>query len=45
MTRSTVESAPRRHASLGLDAYVQFTSPIRRYADTIAHHQLKVGRV
>jgi exoribonuclease-2 len=31
MTRSlTLTQAPLRHAGLGLDAYVQFTSPIRR---------------
>ena len=28
------------HFSLGLDAYVQATSPIRRYADLLAHRQL-----
>lgn len=32
MTRSiTATVAPVRHAGLGLDAYVQFTSPIRRW--------------
>ncbi len=31
MTRSTVTPDPQRHASLALDAYVQFTSPIRRW--------------
>lgn len=31
MTRSlTLTHEPVRHAGLGLDAYVQFTSPIRR---------------
>lgn len=31
MTRSLTQAhAPVRHAGLGLDAYVQFTSPIRR---------------
>ena len=30
MTRSTVTLKPQPHASLGLPAYVQFTSPIRR---------------
>ncbi|KAG6551326.1 hypothetical protein Mapa_007112 [Marchantia paleacea] len=29
------------HASLGLPGYVQFTSPIRRYGDLIAHYQVK----
>lgn len=28
------------HASLGLPGYVQFTSPIRRYGDLIAHYQV-----
>jgi exoribonuclease-2 len=30
-----------RHASLGLDNYIQVTSPIRRYTDLLAHFQLK----
>lgn len=42
MTRSVIEGAPVRHASLALDAYVQFTSPIRRYSDMMAHFNLKV---
>ncbi len=29
------------HAGLGLPAYVQVTSPIRRYSDMLAHWQLK----
>lgn len=42
MTRSqTLTEAPIPHAGLGLDAYVQFTSPIRRYGDLLAHWQLK----
>ncbi|OMO91573.1 Ribonuclease II/R [Corchorus olitorius] len=32
---------PIRHASLGLSGYVQFTSPIRRYLDLLAHYQVK----
>jgi exoribonuclease-2 len=36
-----MDTIPRRHASIGLDAYVQATSPIRRYCDLLAHHQLK----
>lgn len=42
MTRSLTQAdAPLRHAGLGLDAYVQVTSPIRRYGDLLAHWQLK----
>ncbi|KAL4425691.1 hypothetical protein ABPG75_009707 [Micractinium tetrahymenae] len=44
MTRSvTTTAAPVRHAGLGLEAYVQFTSPIRRYGDLLAHWQLKAA--
>lgn len=43
MMRSVTTCAqPQGHASLGLPAYVQFTSPIRRYTDLLAHWQLKV---
>ena len=31
---------PLQHASLGLAGYVQFTSPIRRYTDLLAHFQV-----
>ena len=41
MTAAHTGASPRRHASLGLDAYCQFTSPIRRYGDVLAHRQLK----
>ncbi|GAX76950.1 hypothetical protein CEUSTIGMA_g4397.t1 [Chlamydomonas eustigma] len=41
MTRSTVSSTPQKHSSLGLSAYVQFTSPIRRYGDLLAHYQVR----
>ena len=41
MSPSTSGATPRPHAGLGLDAYVQFTSPIRRYTDILAHYQLK----
>lgn len=40
-TPSEVLSEPIGHASLGLDAYVQVTSPIRRSGDLIAHLQIK----
>ncbi|XP_057534015.1 ribonuclease II, chloroplastic/mitochondrial-like isoform X2 [Amaranthus tricolor] len=32
---------PIHHAGLGLPGYVQFTSPIRRYVDLLAHYQVK----
>ena len=42
MTRGLTETgAPVPHYGLGLDGYVQFTSPIRRYTDLLAHYQLK----
>ncbi len=41
MSRSEVALSPSRHASLGLDTYIQVTSPIRRYSDLIAHYQIK----
>ncbi|KDD75039.1 hypothetical protein H632_c910p2 [Helicosporidium sp. ATCC 50920] len=44
MMRSTHSvSLAERHAGLGLDAYVQVTSPIRRFADLLAHWQLKAA--
>jgi exoribonuclease-2 len=41
MPRSEIGITPSRHASLGLDNYIQVTSPIRRYTDLLAHFQLK----
>lgn len=42
MTRSiTLPGSAVPHAGLGLPAYVQVTSPIRRYGDLLAHKQLK----
>ncbi|CAJ2655739.1 unnamed protein product [Trifolium pratense] len=32
---------PARHGVLGVPGYVQFTSPIRRYLDLLAHYQIK----
>lgn len=40
-TKSQISPTPRPHAGLGLDVYVQATSPVRRYADLALHHQLK----
>lgn len=31
---------PIPHGSLGVPGYVQFTSPIRRYVDLLAHYQV-----
>ena len=41
MSRSEVSLEPLPHAGLGLSAYVQATSPIRRYSDLIVHYQIK----
>jgi len=41
MQRSRLSVAPGRHAGLGLDQYVQATSPLRRYLDLIAHQQIR----
>ncbi len=35
------KSAPAPHAGLGLEVYVQTTSPLRRYLDLVAHQQLR----
>ena len=37
--------SPLAHAGLGLEAYVQVTSPIRRYGDLLAHFQVSPGGV
>lgn len=42
MNRSSVNcTAPVPHSALGLAGYVQFSSPIRRYGDLLAHYQIK----
>jgi hypothetical protein len=38
-----MDSAPRPHFSIGLDAYAQVTSPIRRYPDLLAAYQIKAS--
>lgn len=44
MPRSvTTSDQPLPHAGLGLEAYAQVTSPIRRYGDLLAHWQLKAA--
>lgn len=40
---SEMSTTPGEHASLGLDAYLQVTSPIRRATDFISHLQLKAA--
>ncbi len=40
LSRGHVGTTPTPHFSLGLDAYVQATSPIRRYADLLVQRQL-----
>lgn len=41
MKRGELGLSPARHAGLGLEAYSQSTSPIRRYADLLSQRQLK----
>ena len=41
MQRGQQRTAPGRHAGLGLDAYVQATSPLRRYGDLPAPQQVR----
>ncbi len=38
---SGLTTRPAGHYSLGVDAYTQVTSPIRRYQDLLMHYQLK----
>lgn len=38
---SVTTTEPMEHASLGVDSYVQLTSPIRRSLDLLAHFQIK----
>ena len=40
LNRGVQGTRPMPHFSLGLNGYVQATSPIRRYADLLAHRQL-----
>ncbi|MBN1947149.1 MAG: RNB domain-containing ribonuclease [Bradymonadales bacterium] len=41
LRRAELRSQPGPHLGLGLDAYVQATSPIRRYADLVVNYQLR----
>jgi len=41
LNRSEMKSTPAPHSGLGLPAYVQATSPLRRYLDLVVHQQLR----
>jgi exoribonuclease-2 len=41
MRASQASSAPAAHAGLGMEIYVQATSPLRRYLDLVVHQQLR----
>jgi exoribonuclease II len=41
MKRSQYRSVPSPHFGLGLSAYAQSTSPLRRYLDLVTHQQLR----
>jgi len=44
LARSRLQPRPGPHRSLGLGAYLQWTSPIRRYGDLLAHRQWLAAR-
>ncbi|MDM8528633.1 RNB domain-containing ribonuclease [Anaerolineales bacterium HSG24] len=41
LKRSQMSTIPNSHAGLGLSAYSQATSPLRRYLDLVVHQQLR----
>ncbi|MBK2126180.1 ribonuclease catalytic domain-containing protein [Fangia hongkongensis] len=41
LKKGVYKSAPDVHSGMGLDAYVQATSPLRRYLDLVVHQQLR----
>jgi exoribonuclease-2 len=41
MRPRAISARPGRHCGLGLDAYTQVTSPLRRYTDLLAHQQIR----
>jgi len=41
MRQRYLSASPKRHEGLGLEAYVQVTSPLRRYNDLLAHIQIR----
>jgi hypothetical protein len=43
MPAACVSQIPNWHGGVGVSAYTQVTSPIRRYSDLLVHHQLKAN--
>ena len=43
--KASVGTEPGPHSGLGLESYVQVTSPIRRYADLMLQHQIRGGLI
>jgi len=41
MRPRTLSIRPGQHSGLGLDTYIQVTSPLRRYTDLLAHLQIR----
>lgn len=41
LSGAEVDLKPKRHESMGLEAYVKVTSPLRRYLDLVTHRILK----
>ncbi len=40
LAKASVSTTPKPHRTLGVDLYVQGSSPIRRYSDLIVHRQI-----
>jgi hypothetical protein len=43
LPRAFASSTPGPHAALGMDQYTKCTSPLRRYADLLAHWQIEAS--
>jgi exoribonuclease II len=41
LKKGTVGILPTRHHGLGIESYIQATSPLRRYSDFVMHRQIK----
>ncbi|KAN0081973.1 hypothetical protein V8E54_003271 [Elaphomyces granulatus] len=41
--RNMLSSSVIPHGSIGVDAYIKSTSPLRRYTDLLAHHQIEAA--